>query len=365
LPGELLAHPKISGKTFYALPQELINSICTYLPLVLSSDEIRFEEHAACAAKSLPNCVGFHNGESIIYHLLEERKPAAGSGLSAGLLIEEPIDPQPAGSQACLAKHTSIPTSKISSVSNAEWDRLNPQQQELALGTLDGRLTWAHRVAQAYCGWLLTNRMFLAEDGALYKKHQDLIVTYGYPKPTPFSSIAQAKDHLADVQHTDPIQEYGGDVRAFCVRWGLDTVAARFLPLPTQPQVPVGLISRAAQSMAQIYIPKTYVLPGADEVREMIDDAVSLKSHDTHLAGWATIANTSNANKSKQIEKLARVFRVQHYWRALQDRYDKQLERKKTGLIAAFANFLHVSEETMKTDVSSIEATYGGSAPIS
>jgi hypothetical protein len=86
----------------------------------------------------------------------------------------------------------------------------------------------------------------------------------------------------------------------------------------------------------------------------MIEDALHARKPPERLSEWMDVISTSNANKSAQMARYARVFAMQHYLRQLKERHSDALLGQLTKLQGAFVRYFGVSDETVDNDLTLI-----------
>ena len=69
----------------------------------------------------------------------------------------------------------------------------------------------------------------------------------------------------------------------------------------------------------------------------------------SHLDEWKGLVRSESKEK-KRVDRYARQFRLQHYWRVVRQRYPKQTYKKKSQLTAIFADYFQVSEAMIRRD---------------
>ncbi|HCS50404.1 hypothetical protein [uncultured Rubinisphaera sp.] len=198
---------------------------------------------------------------------------------------------------------------------------------------------------RGYLGWLLTQPTFLNEHDELLERHREKINRHGFPKPV-HSSSPEKFVWRDDVNWLTEFRE-------FFDRWRLQTLAAPYLPIPVAPRFPeLRSYSRLPFGHGQnsFTLPDIYPSQGSGVIIEMMEETLRPRNPPEHLQEWMQIIGKTNTAKNA-IPAYGRQFQLQHYWRVLQQRYSKELHRKKGALISAFAEILHVSDDTIKADL--------------
>ncbi len=83
----------------------------------------------------------------------------------------------------------------------------------------------------------------------------------------------------------------------------------------------------------------------------------------THLAEWRRIAALDNRRRNDELERLGRLFSLQHYWRVLHTRHPRVSYRNIRGVEALFAQFYGVKAATIHADLQAIRRRLGSRWP--
>jgi len=89
-----------------------------------------------------------------------------------------------------------------------------------------------------------------------------------------------------------------------------------------------------------IFFPTVFPLPERQELLRMVEDAFGGCRLPAHLKDWADLIATDNPGRGTAVPRLARIYRVHHYWRVLFSRHAGALDRQIGKLHAVFAEFL-------------------------
>ena len=242
------------------------------------------------------------------------------------------------------------------------WEDITNEQLNLALQIGDKRIEWINRARRGFCGWLMTNRTFLAEHDGLFRAHAPTILTFGSKNPRlPGLSTTQLQGFIPGAQAANRHQAaFAQAMQKFCERWHLSDMAGPYLPVHygvLSPAVTTNLLTPSMQNCGvTIYLPYIYAIPTEDELRALVADALGGKPKFPHLTGWFKIIEKKAANKGIQMRRYGRLFEMQHYRRLLHERYPQIMHRGKQKLIYAFAGYLRQSADTIKYDLRQIEA---------
>jgi hypothetical protein len=96
-------------------------------------------------------------------------------------------------------------------------------------------------------------------------------------------------------------------------------------------------------------LPDTIALEGTGLVREVLDEVLA-QNPDDHLTAWRQITKPSNLGR-KSIHRYSRLFELQHYCRALNDRHHAALVGNRERLRLALAKFLKTGPDTIRDDI--------------
>ncbi|MEW4529426.1 hypothetical protein [Maioricimonas sp. JC845] len=298
-----------------ALPSRLLELIVQNVGEErFDADALQREQQLAQMAPVERGIVGFWRGRHISYPFLSPRQPLVFNQQAADILKRS------IGNLASIA---------------ADYNRRSEQLDLPRRG---------------YLGWLLTNRQFLEEHDVLVDRHRQRLETYGFPAATPSSC---SKQQPARINDTAWVHEF----RKFFERWRLQGLDAPHLPRPLAPRLP-DLFANAPAGVCSTSLPDIYPTLGRGAMDECLEDALRGAGQPPHLAGWMEIVEKDNPAKNR-IGKLARQFRLQHFWRILHQRHDTALSRRRKALRHCFAEFLNVSEDTVRSDLREIECCLG------
>jgi hypothetical protein len=330
VPSSFANHPLIANRVFFALPRPLLEGVVRELGDAMDSDLIELEFALSDCCGDHSQIIGYWNRWPIRFaHLRPSHQ-----------LLEELLEamPGPGSNAATNANVARVATSRI--------DRL-----------------WSF--SQGYSGWLTTNRTFLNEHDALFSAWGTIVrrsglsmvgVSQSYFNERP-DFISASEPHWDDCKSA--FQE-------FFVRWRLSGLAAPGLPLPISPLVagglPQSMLSQIRPAGVQVFFPDTFPIPSRDELRGILEDALRGSAPPEHLTEWFDIIRTSNPAKSK-IDRFARLFELQHYWRILHHRHGLAIEGRLEALKRAVASFLGKQETTIHPDLLFIRKRLGPEWP--
>lgn len=339
LPLEYRDHPLIKDRPFFTLPKELLNSVQKEIRIDNFDGQLWSLEHALsgicgdhCAS------VGFWDSQLIPYSLLRRKR----------LEISDKV-----------AAELGFTAEQVQAVRTTGAERLE-------------RFAF---VSRAYAGWLVTNPEFRKEHDLLFSTWDDKIAEHGIPTPVPASR--DIRQHPGETDASSPkgyeVQEADARTRDclasfenFLIRWRLTNLAAPYLPVPLQPQLPVANLHAVLGHMRHggevFYLPDTFPVFSRDELRNILEDALRGGTVPQHLAEWTEIVAADNAAKTSMV-RFARWFELQHYWGALFERHRQSLVGQKGRVEEAMAAFLDVSPDSIHRDIRDISTRLGPNWP--
>jgi hypothetical protein len=311
-----------------------LEALARNVPAIARHERWQLEQQLAAVAAPLNHCVGFRDGDPISSGLLVERF------LSAGWTSEDFKD---------------FP----------DWKGITVEHLNLALGEADARIGWAQKAAKAYCGWLFTQSDFLAEYEAFAARWHEQIEALGFPEFSPISEEI-AGDAILPGRIASAVEDqFAMATKQFCIRWQLKRITGPYLPAPLLPQFPVLSSDLLTDTMRDngvlIYLPRNFALMGEQELRQLLEDVIRGTPTAGHLRGWVEFASTRRKNKGQEFVRFGRLFELQHYWRVLYSRWETILDREKTDVMQAFADFFHKSLQQIKSDLTAVLSNRGKS----
>lgn len=328
VPAEYARHLLVARRYFYTFPIELLDEVvdrvgvAAFQPDLLEMERSLSRECGDHAAQ-----IGFRDGYPIRYDLLADPLSLQAAALEGA-----------AGEPAL------------------SWLRASTRRN--ALVTHDAGRGWVVDTCRGYAGWLAVNPTFGAEQKRLFARWQKPVLRHGLPA----------------VRTVAGPERYVAAVADFCARWGLIGLGGPFLPSPARPQVPVPASQRLADQMAALgttfFLPSLFPLPDRRQLRQMIEEAMGRHRVPPHLQKWNDLIEGDSQAK-KAIERYARLFRLQHYWRVLFSRHRKALKGKLGEVRHAFATFLfpyadtsalHKKAEIVRKDLALLAKARGGAS---
>lgn len=321
IPDQYRTHELVQNRVFFTLPQGLLTHLAAELGDDAFDPEVQVLEFALsqiCGDHT--QHVGFWRNAPVVYPFLR-RRPLTDTRLGEATLRE------------------------------LGWD-MTVAQANSSLKLAESRTLKYFQVAQGYAGWLMTNSTFIEEHDNLLRAFPEEVHDFGLPGLARL--VADGVSKQLKLQALSAASQYYERFEAFCMRWRLSGLAAPNLPMPLQPQTPVPVPLMALGPMKNVgalfYLPDTYPVPGRDELRNMMEDALRGAESPEHLAGWTKLVRSKNPAKN-QIVRFGRIFELQHYCRILQERYPDAIRRQKGDLEHALATFMNVSADTTHQDL--------------
>ena len=210
----------------------------------------------------------------------------------------------------------------------------------LGLEEAHEQLEQTHLHQCAYCGWLLTNKLFVKEHDELIRSHFAASQTQRIPQlGRTFPDTSKVRDQLERVGTNT--QERAHELRAFLVKWRLSQLNAPGLPMPPAPNFPCGdtdmIPSQTKESVQIMAIPNVYPVD-MEYIKTLISDTRDAALKHDHLAEWSKLVHRSNTAR-QSLSRLAKIFRVQHFWRQLNLRHARALEGNTERVEYAFADY--------------------------
>jgi len=327
VPRQYRGHPLLNAGPYFTIPKTLLEAVVAEIGEERFDDGLLEMEYALsqiCQDHRFQ--IGFWGGQSIRFQLLRPNYELSGGSLAKGL------------------------------------SRFGKSEEEArAILTLAGqRLDWTADVRRGYCGWLMTNDVFLREHRAIFGSWKEETSQNGIPVMGPVVSDAQEFSGVQDDKGDKA--EFVRQFEDFFARWRLEGMPAPFVPQPMGPHLPVADLRRVLGHMhsggTTFFFPDICSVPSRDNLREILEQTLRDVSAPDYLKEWFDIVHSGNVAKN-QILRYARIFELQHYMRVLHARHANGLRRKKTALKTVFAEFLDVSDDSIERDLSRIESRLG------
>lgn len=334
LPSELQHHPLIKDGVFYTLPMDLIDNVLKAIPEAdFEPEQLALEKRAGESFADHTSWVGYWHGRPLPYCYLRSASHSRQAGIT-------PEQAQSLGSDA--------------------------GKQELR-GSIDLANKLIPDIVDAmggYCGWLVTNRDFLAEHDAFFTAWREEIAEHfvpgiGLPLIPAAPSLAEEGCQKSEAKGTDKafIDTYD---RLLC-RWRLVGLAGPYLPLPAGPllaSAPMNEIRRRVRMGGTMFhLPDVFPVPDRDWLRKYLE-SVRISSSEPHLAEWCEFIRAGSRGRAHAL-RYARVFELQHFWRILYSRHRDAFAGQKKSLRAAVASFLSISASTIEDDLQLIDRRLG------
>ena len=218
------------------------------------------------------------------------------------------------------------------------------------------------RFRRGYAGWLMMNQQFLDEHDMLLANHVDAVKRWGTPTLEIDAGAASDTDSpQSDMSPQGAGKEFFTDCRRFLLRWCLQGLAAPYLPVPLPPLL-AGVQPKVAMQLMEaggvFFLPITMPVPSRDELRSALDDALHGGDQPEHLEEWLHIIRSENPAKNS-MDKFARRFEVQHYWRILHSRHASALKGNLGKVEEVLAEEFGLKRSTISGDIREIREHLG------
>lgn len=326
VPRQYHGHRLLSLGPYFTLPMPLLEQIVTEVGRErFDSEMLEMERALSAECKNHDSKVGFWGGQPIEFLLLRPNND------SVNYFPDDWLEGLPDNCDA---------------------------RASLAIGSQ--RLNWSADVRRGYCGWLMTNLAFLDEHRQIFEDWTEETADNGIPNMGPVVPVAE---QVADAQRAEgDTERFIEDFEQFFIRWRLDGMPAPFVPQPLTLCLPVTdlrpVLGHMRHGGKTFYIPDICPVPSRDKLRQMLEESLRERSGPDYLAEWFDIVHSDNVAKN-QIPRYARIFEIQHYLRALYERHAAALQRKKSAMIIALAEFFRVSDDSIERDLRFIASRLG------
>ena len=191
VPCAIAQHPLVATRYLYTFPERLLNLIVRHL------ERDRFDPQLLEMEKQVSALVGDHS----VYVGIRREAPIAYGYL-------EPSKP-----------HFSV-----DDVKHLGWGKSEQEIQEF-LQIANPRLEGLAEPIRGFCGWLMTNRAFVAEHDQLIRQYADRIRDHDFPKPV----LASFGSPMPQIPSDEP---WVSAFRRFYSRWRLQSLVGPGLPMP-------------------------------------------------------------------------------------------------------------------------------------
>ncbi|MCA9091284.1 MAG: hypothetical protein KDA90_21930 [Planctomycetaceae bacterium] len=208
---------------------------------------------------------------------------------------------------------------------------------------LEERLSRIDDHIRAYVGWLVTNLNFKTEHEQLCEEFREELAMQGFPTRRQITSVCESKRSLFHQRCWDHYEH-----------WILDGVAAPGMPIPVSPHFPNLLQADSETGVLNHTIPDYFPISGNSWFLDMLDETRLTSQRMPQLAGWLDIIRKEDAQANKLAGYRRRLLLV-IYWRGLMSAFPECFVRSKKKLSAVFAEFLKVSEDTIKNDLKQLQ----------
>jgi hypothetical protein len=324
---EFYEHPAVANRYFYSLPEQLWTKLLAELREdEFETDLLRVERQISEVCRGHSSQVGIWREQFVEYAGL---RPMPAMSFTDEQIRSVELDP--------LATNNSI--------------RIYSERDAIPI----------ERFRRGYAGWLLTNRQFLDEHDGLLARHVETVRQWG----THLAGIAMPTGQL--LPGTDPNedprwQQFNTECEPFLGRWRLQCLAGPYLPAPLQALMagafPWTVVQQLMRTGGVFFLPDTMPIPSRDELRGMLDHALHRGEQPEHLTDWFHIIRASSGARN-QLDRFARLFEIQHYWRILHQRHAAALAGNIGRIEAAVSQYFGISEATIHADLIEIRRRLG------
>ncbi len=325
--GKYQSHRLVRGRFFFLLPDSLLSgAIRAVGSAAFDFEQLAMDRELGKLADEDPSFVGLYCGAPRFYPYLAD---------------------EPFASRSFEASFRDFPT-----------QALKPYLD--ALRGADEPLDTIHTHARAYGGWLMSNPQFLEE-------HRQTLATYRAAKGDALEWVMPAAllaPNLSQGASVDRVKSSAKPLierwKSFYQRWRLSELVAPGLPAPYIPQRGTNVPAFVPTHLHQVVhtVVSTGIFPQVD--RDLIERTMPTGGDgDHHLKEWMKIASLSNRRRNDELSALGRRFRLQHYWRVLQQRHPQIFHRNARRLEAVFAGHLGVKPATVRSDLQDLRCRLG------
>ena len=324
LPGEAVSLPseediqglfresEVSTNLIYTFPQRLIDCFRAvkndHAPSLLDQESV-VRESAFSSLANLQNRVGFR----------QDDKFDRVSLVNFRFLGDEPVVVKPGDLREAGCENPAEAAEKFNAI-------LRPH----------------YRNTQAYCGWLLQQEMYWDDLAVVIGLFGDRFKDELLPQQV-FAPPEGAE--LVEEPHESTLA-----FKAFCEKWRLQGMATLDLPVVVEPQfTPVTLYTpNSYPGSVTPFMPDIFPVDAKGPIASSLDDA-RMGIDAPHLEEWKSLISISSREK-KRIDRYARQFCLQHYWRILLQRYPKQLHKRKSDIGKAFSRYFGIGDRVISRD---------------
>lgn len=336
---DLFSEAECSSRLVYTLPENLIYYLSPNTGVVGLLDK-------ACQLRELDFCKLSHPQSWVAFREQAPDSHLTGVKYSRLQELHEAVPPLHLGElrsqlSAAIRNSGQDPADQL-----GEFDAKSTEKSSQEIYDV---LSMNHRYCQGYCGWLLQQREYWTDLDHLMERFNDSLINQLLPhqvftRPTG-AELIDNEDEKAAVS----------GFKAFCIKWRLQGLATLDLPIVVEPQYTATTIytpNSPANSVSP-HIPDIFPMEANGPASSALENArMSISA--PHLDEWKSLVRSESKEK-KRVDRYARQFRLQHYWRVVRQRYPKQTYRKKSQLTAIFADYFKVSEAMIRRDTQAMD----------
>jgi hypothetical protein len=322
VPSPFARHPLVDGRYFYTFPERLLTLVVDQVvPDRFDAQILNMERQLSTLVNDRSVYVGIRREAPIAYGYLEASKPVRFS---------------------------------YDDVKHLNWGK-SEQEIEQFLRVVNPRRDALTEPLRGYCGWLMTNKTYVAEHDQLICQHARQVRDHDFPIPILAACGPPMPQSAID-------ETWVNAFRQFYSRWRLQSLVGPGLPMPLPVLLPsFPLLAQnlaAAEGGTSVFLPDIVPISTRGVIHETLDDAVHGGQQPEHLAEWHRIVRRDNTAKNK-IARYARLFGLQHYWRLLFERHPNTVVGNKAHLVDAMAEFFNLSIDSIRKDLTFIGKRLG------
>lgn len=331
---DLFSEAECSSRLVYTLPESLIYYLSPNTGVVGLLDK-------ACQLRELDFCKLSHPQSWVAFREQAPDSHLTGVNYSRLQELHEAVPPLRLGElrsqlSAAIRNSGQDPADQL-----GEFDAKSTEKSSQEIYDV---LSMNHRYSQGYCGWLLQQQEYSTDLNQLLTLFNDSLKNQLLPQQV-FTQPTGA-EMIDDENAKAAVSGF----KAFCIKWRLQGLATRDLPIVVEPQYTATTIynpNSPANSVSP-HIPDIFPMEASGPASSALENArMSISS--PHLEEWKNLVSAGSKAK-KRVERYSRQFRLQHYWRVVRQRYPKQTYKKKSQLTAIFAEYFQVSEAMIRRD---------------
>jgi hypothetical protein len=167
---------------------------------------------------------------------------------------------------------------------------------------------------------------------------------------------------VMDFISEERLQQCHANFAQFFGRWRINGLVAPYLPkvlsISASATPPIPRLHNADANSVFLTIPDIMPVPSRDTLRSIIDDALATKSDRSHLEDWLPLVSI-RSRSSRELERYARIFELQHYWISFVSRHRPKTHRCVNKLKIVFAEHFDCNFDVIHGDIARIRKRLG------